>query len=94
MAFCERLVREHGVAAIPVSAFYAEDAIKSVVRFCFAKTRRSPSTGRWRGWRRWRAKPLDLTGGTILASCRLCASSRVPPFRPPEFGMFSALSAA
>ena len=28
---------EHGVAAIPVSAFYAQDAIKSVVRFCFAK---------------------------------------------------------
>ena len=37
VAFCERLVREHGVAAIPVSAFYAQDAIKSVVRFCFAK---------------------------------------------------------
>jgi N-succinyldiaminopimelate aminotransferase len=39
VAFCERLVREHGVAAIPVSAFYAEDAICSVVRFCFAKRR-------------------------------------------------------
>jgi aspartate/methionine/tyrosine aminotransferase len=25
------------VAAIPVSAFYAQDAVKSVVRFCFAK---------------------------------------------------------
>jgi N-succinyldiaminopimelate aminotransferase len=37
VAFCERLVREHGVAAIPVSAFYAQDAIKSIVRFCFAK---------------------------------------------------------
>ena len=37
VAFCERLVREHGVAAIPVSAFYAQDAIRSVVRFCFAK---------------------------------------------------------
>lgn len=36
--FCKRLVTEHGVAAIPVSAFYAEDAVKSVVRFCFAKT--------------------------------------------------------
>jgi N-succinyldiaminopimelate aminotransferase len=28
---------EHGVAAIPVSAFYAEGAVKTVVRFCFAK---------------------------------------------------------
>jgi N-succinyldiaminopimelate aminotransferase len=37
VAFCRRLVTEHGVAAIPVSAFYAEGAVKSVVRFCFAK---------------------------------------------------------
>lgn len=36
-AFCQRLVAEQGVAAIPVSAFYAEDAVTSVVRFCFAK---------------------------------------------------------
>ena len=35
--FCDRLVREFGVAAIPVSAFYAEDAVTSVVRLCFAK---------------------------------------------------------
>lgn len=37
VAFCERLVRQHGVAAIPVSAFYAADAVRTVVRFCFAK---------------------------------------------------------
>lgn len=36
-AFCQRLVSEHGVAAIPVSAFYAEGAVRNVVRFCFAK---------------------------------------------------------
>jgi aspartate/methionine/tyrosine aminotransferase len=36
-AFCERLVARHGVAAIPVSAFYAERAVTNVVRFCFAK---------------------------------------------------------
>jgi N-succinyldiaminopimelate aminotransferase len=36
-AFCRRLVLDHGVAAIPVSAFYAEGAVKNVVRFCFAK---------------------------------------------------------
>ncbi|SIQ95914.1 aminotransferase [Bosea sp. TND4EK4] len=35
--FCRRLVIENGVAAIPVSAFYAEGAVKTVVRFCFAK---------------------------------------------------------
>src|SRR5215212_8046059 len=36
-AFCRRLVLDHGVAAIPVSAFYAEGAVNTVVRFCFAK---------------------------------------------------------
>ena len=36
-SFCKRLVLDHGVAAIPVSAFYAEGAVKNVVRFCFAK---------------------------------------------------------
>ena len=36
-AFAERLVRDFGVAAIPVSAFYAQDAVTSVLRFCFAK---------------------------------------------------------
>jgi aspartate/methionine/tyrosine aminotransferase len=39
--FCRRLVAEHKVAAIPVSAFYAHDPIKSVVRFCFAKRDRT-----------------------------------------------------
>jgi aspartate/methionine/tyrosine aminotransferase len=36
-AFCRRLVLDHGVAAIPVSAFYAAGAVGNVVRFCFAK---------------------------------------------------------
>ena len=36
-AFCRRLVEDHGVAAIPVSAFYADRAVRNVVRFCFAK---------------------------------------------------------
>ncbi|HYG46807.1 MAG TPA: aminotransferase [Allosphingosinicella sp.] len=36
--FCERSVREAGVAAIPLSAFYAEHPVTSVVRLCFAKT--------------------------------------------------------
>ena len=37
VAFCEWLVDEAGVAAIPVSAFYAQDAVTNVVRLCFAK---------------------------------------------------------
>ncbi len=37
VSFCKQMVSEHGVAAIPVSAFYAVDHVKSVVRFCFAK---------------------------------------------------------
>jgi aspartate/methionine/tyrosine aminotransferase len=36
-AFCRRMVAEAGVAAIPVSAFYADASQKSVIRFCFAK---------------------------------------------------------
>jgi aspartate/methionine/tyrosine aminotransferase len=37
-AFCRRLVVEHKVAAIPVSALYEDDPVTSVVRLCFAKT--------------------------------------------------------
>ena len=36
-AFCERLTRETGVAAIPMSAFYAEALEQRLIRFCFAK---------------------------------------------------------
>ena len=36
-AFCKRIVHDYKVAAIPVSAFYEQDAVTSVVRFCFAK---------------------------------------------------------
>jgi N-succinyldiaminopimelate aminotransferase len=39
--FCQRLIVDFGVAAIPVSAFYAEQAVRTVVRFCFAKTDRT-----------------------------------------------------
>ena len=38
VAFCESLVREQGVAAIPVSAFYERGDVRNLVRFCFAKT--------------------------------------------------------
>ncbi len=36
-AFCKRLVVDHGVAAIPVSAFYDENPVRNVVRLCFSK---------------------------------------------------------
>jgi methionine aminotransferase len=35
--FCQWLTREIGVAAIPLSAFYAEGFDQRVIRFCFAK---------------------------------------------------------
>ena len=37
VAFCTALVEKFGVAAIPVSAFYARNHVRNVVRFCFAK---------------------------------------------------------
>lgn len=37
VAFCERAVREAGVAAIPVSAFYDAQPATNVIRLCFAK---------------------------------------------------------
>ncbi len=36
--FAERLVKEHGVAVIPVSAFYHRQLNQSLIRLCFAKT--------------------------------------------------------
>jgi aspartate/methionine/tyrosine aminotransferase len=36
-SFCRRAVAEAGVAAIPVSAFYASNPVRNVVRLCFAK---------------------------------------------------------
>jgi aspartate/methionine/tyrosine aminotransferase len=36
-AFCLRAVHEAGVAAIPVSAFYEEEPVTSIVRLCFSK---------------------------------------------------------
>ena len=37
-SFCRRLIVEHGVAGIPVSAFYESPPEQRLVRFCFAKT--------------------------------------------------------
>ena len=38
-AFCERLTREAGVAAIPLSAFFGSDSPSDFVRFAFCKKR-------------------------------------------------------
>ena len=36
-AFCRQLIEQVGVAAIPLSAFYAEPPARRLIRFCFAK---------------------------------------------------------
>lgn len=36
-AFCLRAVHEAGVAAIPVSAFYEDEPVTTIVRLCFSK---------------------------------------------------------
>jgi methionine transaminase len=38
LTFCEWLIREAGVAAIPVSAFYESPPSSRLIRFCFAKS--------------------------------------------------------
>lgn len=35
--FALRAVRDHGVASIPVSAFYVEEPVRHILRLCFAK---------------------------------------------------------
>ena len=45
VSFCERAVREAGVAGIPVSALYADDPVRNVVRLCFAKKRATLEAG-------------------------------------------------
>lgn len=38
-AFCQRITREAGVAAVPLSSFYGNRDVRTHVRFCFAKRR-------------------------------------------------------
>lgn len=38
MEFCTRLTKEHGVAAIPISAFYHDGHDEKYIRLCFAKS--------------------------------------------------------
>lgn len=37
LAFCEWLTRQHGVATIPVAAFYSDAINQRLIRICFAK---------------------------------------------------------
>jgi N-succinyldiaminopimelate aminotransferase len=37
VAFCEHIIREAGVAAIPMSAFYQDASVRHFARFCFCK---------------------------------------------------------
>ena len=37
VAFCKRLIIDYGVAAIPISTFYADGKDLKLIRFCFAK---------------------------------------------------------
>jgi aspartate/methionine/tyrosine aminotransferase len=58
LAFCRRLAREAGVAAVPISSFYGARDVKSHIRFCFAKL---PGTldeaiGRLADWRAGRIR--------------------------------------
>ncbi|WP_068317936.1 aminotransferase [Polycladidibacter hongkongensis] len=39
VALCEKMVKEAGVAAVPLSAFYVSDAPSSHIRFCICKSK-------------------------------------------------------
>lgn len=52
VAFCQQMVLESGVAAVPVSAFYGADAPVNFIRFCFCKKDNviDEAMARLRGW--------------------------------------------
>jgi len=58
--FCLRAVKEAGVAAIPVSAFYEADPVTSIVRLCFSKGDATLDEG---VTRLAKARELSLGGG-------------------------------
>ena len=60
--FCLRAVKDAGVAAIPVSAFYEEDPVTSVVRLCFSKSDATLDAGLER-----LARARDLSVRAVLA---------------------------
>ena len=38
MPFAEKLIKEYGIASVPVSSFYSSPANNKILRFCFAKS--------------------------------------------------------
>jgi N-succinyldiaminopimelate aminotransferase len=60
MTFCLRAVKEAGVAAIPVSAFYEDDPVRSTIRLCFAKRGQTLEEG---ARRLAKARELSLKAG-------------------------------
>src|SRR3712207_7223263 len=63
--FCERAVREAGVAAIPGSAFYAQEPVTNVVRLCFAKQPETLAAGVERLGRDWESTRLNSRHANI-----------------------------
>nr|MBA3812531.1 aminotransferase class I/II-fold pyridoxal phosphate-dependent enzyme [Caulobacteraceae bacterium] len=61
MAFCLMAVKEAGVAAIPISAFYETDPVTSIMRLCFAKRDETLDEGA-RRLARARELPRQRTG--------------------------------
>ncbi|SMF61432.1 aminotransferase [Allosphingosinicella indica] len=45
LTFCERAVREAGIAAIPLTAFFEETPVTNVIRLCFAKKQETIDEG-------------------------------------------------
>ena len=64
-AFCLRAVKEAGVAAIPISAFYEADPVTSIVRLCFSKADATLDEG---VKRLARARELSLRSGPSSAT--------------------------
>ena len=52
MSSPKNLVAQHGVAAIPVSAFYQSGKDDKAARFCFAKKEADPFGWQWKNWRK------------------------------------------
>lgn len=53
-AFCQRMTKEAGVTAVPISAFFTEGDVRNYIRFCFAKSRDTleQALSRLTEWRR------------------------------------------
>ncbi len=62
--FCMRAVKDAGVAAIPISAFYEEDPVTHLIRLCFPKRDATLDAG---AERLAKARELSIRAGTVPA---------------------------